>query len=246
MKFDELNKINNFIYFLEDEKLWENFNISYYDMLETNSENFFNEINNNVFGKSKLEKNDIISQFVFELYNNMVILDNFKKNNPKYNSTEYKFLSEIYESSINSIVYVCFKNGFDFVQIILNLKLRLSLFNLEKYNEMKEFMFDYEDNQNVDEPSPHIFKNPDVLELFMHFYEMYQPKNTYLSDISFIYRIMYQEKLIKSFCKPEIFRNWLSENKLLNTKSSISQNHKLHLDRRYLHYSEVRDRILNS
>ena len=125
MKFDELNKINNFIYFLEDEKLWENFNISYYDMLETNSENFFNEINNNVFGKSKLEKNDIISQFVFELYNNMVILDNFKKNNPKYNSTEYKFLSEIYESSINSIVYVCFKNGFDFVQIILNLKLKL-------------------------------------------------------------------------------------------------------------------------
>jgi hypothetical protein len=251
MKYIQLNKLINFIHFLEDEDDWEEYNISGYDILESHSLNFQNEIKNNIFGKNNLEKNDIISEYVFDIYNNILILESFITENPINNSKEFycKFLSETYENSINSIIYICLRNGIDFTHIVLNLKLKMSLFNLDSYNEAKIFLLNSDNNNNnnnIDESKLFIFKNPKAYQMFIHFYEIYKLNKTYLSDISFIYRIMYEEKLIKEFCRPEIFRSWLTDNKLLNTKSSISTNLRLKLDKRYLLFSEVRDRILNS
>ena len=125
------------------------------------------------------------------------------------------------------------------------MKISDTFFNLESYNQLNNFLFGSENPNGSELSSLFIFDNPKSYDLFIYFYELHKDKKCYLADISYIYRVMYDEGNIKSFCKPEIFRQWLDDNNLNNTKSSLKIYYNLSSNKRYPYFKEIKMKICN-
>ena len=203
-------------------------------------------IKRNLFGKTNIEKIDIVTEYVFKIYKNLLLIKKFKSdesiNSDK--SSIITYLNETYKDLIDLIIHISFSIGIDFKDIISKLKISDTFFNLESYNQLNNFLFGSENPNYSILSNLFIFDNPKSYDLFLHFYKIYENSKYYLAEISYLYRIMHKEKNIKSFCRPEIFRKWLLDNKFKNTKSSLKYNeHILYDDKRYPHFKEMKKKI---
>ena len=241
------NKLINFIYFLEDENEWENYGISGFYMLDSHLENFHIEFKSNLFGKTNIEKIDIVTEYVFKIYKNLLLIEKFKGADTidSSKSSIIIYLNETYKDLIDLIIHISFSIGIDFKDIISKLKISDTFFNLESYNQLNNFLFGSENPNYSELSSLFVFNNPKSYDLFIYFYELHKDKKYYSAEISYIYRVMYKERDIKSFCKPEIFRRWLDDNNLNNPKSSLKSYHNLYLDKRYPYFKEMKMKICN-
>jgi hypothetical protein len=244
MNSEVFDKLNNFIFFLEDDTEWDNYGLDGLDMLDSYLADFCLELKSNIFGKTDIEKIDVVSEYVFKIYKNLLIVEISKADvTNNGNSFINKFLSETYNDLIDAIIHISFSVGIDFKEIVLKLKISESFFNLETYYKLNIFLFGTENRNSTDVSNLYIFDNPISYDLFIHFYELHKNKKYYLAEISYIYRVMYDEGNIKSFCRPEIFREWLIRNELKNTKSCLKSYSDLKLDKRYLYFKEMKNKI---
>lgn len=242
-----LDKVLNLIYLFEEESEWENFNVSGFDFFETYHKDLYDELNQNLFGKSIHYKEDVIKHYLFNSYLIFKTLESIKNDNDLYNKniSTYNFIKNEFEGIIRIIINNCISFGIDFTLIVQNLKIPKKTIDMDYYERQKLY-FGISTSDLILDNNVYIFKDSKSYELFLYHYTINKNKTTYGAEISYLYRIMYKEGLIKKFCRPEIFRNWLLENNFKNTNFSLKTFHSPETDKKYILYKESKERFFKT
>lgn len=239
-----LDKLLNLIYLFEEESEWENYNVSRFDFFESYHKDLYDELNQNLFGKSYYCKEDVIKHYLLNSYLTFKTLESIRNDNELYenNITTHNFIKNEFEGVIKIIINNCFSFGIDFSEIAQNLKIPIKTIDMG-YFESQKILFDYSDSDSISENKLYIFKDSKSYELFLYHYTINENKKTYRAEISYLYRIMYEEGLIQNFCRPEIFRNWLVDNNFKNTNSPLNTFYSPKSNKKYHFYNESKNRF---
>lgn len=215
-----LEKLLNLIYLLEHEENWESYGVSGFDFFEVYHQDLNKELHKNLFGK-KSYKIDVISHYLLKTFFALNTLDSVRDDEELFfkNKVTYDFLKNEFDSTIKIIIVNCFFFGLDFDKIMRKLKIPNRIIDMGFYQSQKNIF--QNNDTSLPSNSSYIFKDNNAYKLFMYNYFIHENSKFYLAEISFLYRVMYDEGLIKEFCRPEVFRRWLAENNLKNTSSSI-------------------------
>ena len=117
----------------------ENFNVSGFDFFETYHKDLYDELNQNLFGKSIHYKEDVIKHYLFNSYLIFKTLESIKNDNDLYNKniSTYNFIKNEFEGIIRIIINNCISFGIDFTLIVQNLKIPKKTIDMDYYERQK-------------------------------------------------------------------------------------------------------------
>jgi hypothetical protein len=180
---------------------------------------FFDNIQNEISGKSKDFKIDILKKYILKIYSEneqiAFYISNFQgKFLKKYSSEGYEIpdfeeieIIETYESIIDKLGLMFLAHSIYIDELLLDLKIPIEKINLLEYFKLKNKL-DF-NNQKNGNPYPEVFPCHSSYSLFMDWHNEFKTSNNQLANYSVIYRLMFKDGLIMSHFRPQMYINWL-------------------------------------
>lgn len=214
---------------------------------------FFDNIQNEILGKSKDFKIDILKKYILKIYSEnekiSFYVHNFQgKYLKKYTPEGYEIpnfdeieIIETYESIIDKLGLIFLAHSIYIDELLLDLKIPIEKINLREYFKLKNKL-DF-NNQRNGNPHPEVFACYSSYLLFMDWHNEFKTSKNQLAHYSAIYRLMYQDGLILSHFRPQMYINWLVKAPYnLNIKYSLitrisEKSEKLYLAKKNIHFS---------
>jgi hypothetical protein len=181
-------------------------------------DNFLEEIENNIFAKKLLEKEDIIRGCIVEMAeikNNILIVNYDDNNDDEFNcgfpdSKAIKIFNEFYNDIIDRICYLCLKHSIELDEMIRKNFLAYEMFDISIYKDLvKESLLK---KNTTEEAIKTLFKDVESYNLFCFLIKKFD--TTPLNKISCIYRLMHKDGNIREDVRPERFKQLLSKKPL--------------------------------
>lgn len=206
---------------------------------------FFDNIQNEILGKSKDFKIDILKKYILKIYSEnekiTFYISNFQgKYLKKYSSEGYEIpdfeeieIIETYESIIDKLGLMFLAHSIFIDELLLDLKIPIEKINLREYFKLKNKL-DFNNPRNGN-PYPEVFPCYSSYSLFMDWHNEFKTSENQLAHYSVIYRLMYADGLIMSHFRPEMYKNWLIKAPFnLNLKHSLILRISIKLEKLYL------------
>ena len=163
-------------------------------------------------GNGEVKINESITLDNWESLKTLFFQQRIERSNPSYTSKEkIKYELIVVENlSINNEDHSFLKDRYKtyLLELLEDLEGK-KIFELQEGLERKEVKTDIPENQK--NPYPEIFKDVKAYNLFVKLFNDYKESKNPLADFSFVYRKMHSDKLIKSYYRPEMFREWISK-----------------------------------
>lgn len=180
---------------------------------------FFDNIQNEILGKSKDLKIDILKKYILKIYSEdekiEFYISNFQgKYLTKYSTEGYEIpyfeeivIIETYKSIIDKLGLMFLAHSIYIDDLLLDLKIPIEKINLREYFKLKNKL-DFNNLRNGN-PYPEVFPCYSSYSLFMNWHNEFITSKNQLAHYSVIYRLMYNDGLIMSYFRPEMYKNWL-------------------------------------
>jgi len=234
--FDSLINLSGLIFEPID---WDEEEFSKFDDVICELENgFYEEMNQNLFGKNSLEKEDIIKLYfgnIADIYYEILsakfddddIDDDYDVDDvDEPNKIVMNKIKESYQSIIDTICIYSLKNEINLLKIVENNAYYCVLNIGYYYNKLKELQI--EKGTKLTRLKSE-FVNTDGYYLFKYLIDNFDKKTSNDNKFSCIYRMMVYDGFLSPTLKPEEYRNILSSefkitlNFSINQKSNLSQ-----------------------